>query len=454
MKKMRLPSEYSSPVLLGKGAYSSVYRVYQQRLDRTVAIKTFRSSSGKKLKAICSEAQMLGKFNIPCVPHVYDISFRGSQAFIVMEWIRGIPLDRLMQIPLSLSLRKTIATKLIEAVGQLHAQNVVHRDLKPQNIIVTPDDRLYLIDFGFASDKKVVMYQSDSIQGTPRYIAPECWKYDKPVNYVKNDIFALGILINDLIGSDLPEHIIYCSSPDPENRPENVQEFFSTWKNSICFNSTTPEWHSVISTATHRYLATQYFTSALDLKRRGQIKNAYQVLAELLDEMPDHSQAITLLQSLSIGKSKRNRMFTVISAVLIIVLGTTTFFMGKFLSETESIYRLQPYRPFATDSLITPYSSVEKSLTKRSPFFKNDASITCIKAELICQLPDTFGSLFVDGKQVDTCTFTTYPEIRISLDQGIHSIRWTSKATDATTIESVTLLPFERKRIKLTFFKE
>jgi serine/threonine protein kinase len=371
-----------------------------------------------------------------------------------MEWIRGVSLDRLLQISLSQSLRKTIATKLIEAVGLLHTQQIVHKDLKPQNIIITPDNRLYLIDFGFAAENKRVLSNNNSIQGTPRFIAPEYWAYDKPIDYIKSDIYALGIVLNDLLGSDLPEYLNRCSSQDPGMRPETIEDFFSSWKNSTCFSNSSPEWYSVISRATHEHLATRFYSAALDLKRRGQIRNVYQVIAELIDEMPDHPQAIALLQSLSIKKSKKNQVFALLSAVFILILGTTAFFTGKFFAETELPYKLKSSKSYTTDSLINANSPVEKKQHLRSLLLKNYDGISLIKAELFCLLPDTMGLLYVDGKQIDTLSVTIFPEIRLFLDQGFHSIKWTSKVTSATTIESVTLLPFERKRIKLTFTKE
>lgn len=451
---MRLPSEYSLPVLLGKGACSSVYRVYQQRIDRTVAVKVFRNSPEKNIKKICSEAQILGKLSLPSVPHVYDISFRRSQAFIVMEWIRGVPLDRLLQSPLSLSLRRTIATKLIEAVSLLHEHNIVHKDLKPQNIIVTPDNRVYLIDFGFASESKPIVPQNTTIQGTMRYIAPERWEYGKTVNYVKNDIYALGILLTDLLGSDIPENLNRCSSPDPAHRPETIHEFFSTWKNSNYYSTTNSEWYSVISTATQEYLAAQFIVAAQEFKRKGQIKNTYQILAELLDEIPDHPLAIALLQSLSISKSKQNYTFMLLSAVFILLLGVLSFFTGRFFSETESASKFQMYNQNSNDSLISLTTSARKATSSQMLLFKNDNGYSLIKAELLCLLPDTFGSLFLDGKKIDSLTITKYPEIQLKLDQGVHSIRWNSNATASSSIETVTLRPFEHKRIKLTLLKE
>lgn len=451
---MRLPSEYSLPVLLGKGASSSVYRVYQQRIDRTVAVKIFRNSPEKNIKAVCSEVQILGKLSLPCVPHVYDISFKRSQAFIVMEWVRGVPLDRLLQSPLSLSLRQTIATKIIEAIALLHEHNIVHKDLKPQNIIITPDNRVYLIDFGFASDNKPVVSQNTTIQGTMRYIAPELWQYDKPVNFVKNDIYALGILLNDLLGSDIPEHLNQCSSQDPSNRPETVQEFFSSWKSSTCFSTVTSEWYPVISTATQEYLAAQFIAAAQNFKRKGQIKNAYQILAELLDEIPDHPEAIAQLQSLSISKSKQNYTVINLSLVFVLVIGVLSFFAGRFFSESESTNRFQMYNKSSNDSLITLFTSAKKVSVSQTPLFKNDNGISLIKAELFCLLPDTFGSLFIDGKKIDSLSVIKYPEIQLKLNQGVHSIRWISNATASSSIETVTLKPFERKRIKLTLLKE
>lgn len=451
---MRLPSEYSLPVLLGKGSCSSVYRVYQQRIDRTVAIKIFRNSPEKKVTSIFSEAQLLGKLNISCVPHVYDISVKHSQALIVMEWIRGVPLDRLLQTPLSLTLRQTIATKIIEAVALLHGHNIVHKDLKPQNIIVTPDNRVYLIDFGFASESNPNVPQNTTIQGTMRYIAPECWEYGNNVNFVKNDIYALGILLNDLLGRDLPENLNQCSSQDPSKRPESVQEFFSIWKSSTCFSTVTSEWYPAVSTATQEYLASHFIAAAQDFKRKGQIKNAYQILAELLEEIPDHPQAISLLQSLSISKPTYNFALLISSVALVLILAVSAFFAGKFVSETESVYKSDFYNKHSDDSLITlnTYSNKVSSSTK--PLFKNDNSISLIKAELFCLLPDTSGTLFIDGKKIDSLSVTQQTEILVILDQGFHSIRWTSNTTGTSTIESVTLKPFERKRIKLTLLEE
>jgi eukaryotic-like serine/threonine-protein kinase len=203
----RIIGPYHVEALLGGGSFGSVFRAHDQTLDRTVALKVLRPGSEVAPETLLAEARAAAALNHPniCIIHAVDSSL--GAPMIVMEYVDGQPLSRLLQsaeIPLDVSgLSRQVALGLAAA----HAQGVVHGDLKPANILVTPGGTAKIVDFGMAR-RSLPAAQGDQtgiwnpaspggISGTPAYMAPEQAR-GQPATPA-SDVFSLGLILYEMI---------------------------------------------------------------------------------------------------------------------------------------------------------------------------------------------------------------------------------------------------------------
>jgi eukaryotic-like serine/threonine-protein kinase len=193
---------------IGEGGMGKVYRGVDTMLDREVAIKVLRPelvSQGHLVDRFRSEAITLAKLNHPNIAMLYAFFQQDKHFFMVMEFVRGETLDKRIRrtglLAYDQALRVFLAT--LEAIGYAHSMNVVHRDLKPNNIMITESEDIKVMDFGIA---RVVgserMTREGSMIGTPEYMSPEQIR-GMEVD-PRTDIYALGILLYEMLTGRLP----------------------------------------------------------------------------------------------------------------------------------------------------------------------------------------------------------------------------------------------------------
>jgi predicted Ser/Thr protein kinase len=203
---------YRIQQVLGRGAMGTVYRAHDPKIDRVVAIKTIAiqgvtaDEEGEYRERFVREARAAGKLSHPSVVTIYDVGEQeGTQApYIVMEYIEGTTLDSLISnsaekpIPRTLDLVKQVA----EALDYAHSQGIVHRDIKPANIIVTPDGRAKITDFGIAKLAVTQLTMPGEAIGTPSYMSPEQITGEQVDG--RSDLFSLGIILYSMLVGQKP----------------------------------------------------------------------------------------------------------------------------------------------------------------------------------------------------------------------------------------------------------
>jgi serine/threonine protein kinase/tetratricopeptide (TPR) repeat protein len=191
---------------LGEGGMGVVYAARDEKLQRTVALKTMASLDGddRARQRFWREARAAASVNHPNVCQIYEIGEDNGVLFIAMELLEGEPLSaRLKQGPMNVADTVSTGLSILAALSALHARGLVHRDLKPSNVFLTPYG-LKLLDFGLArptpQDDHATMVQLThvgTVVGTPQYMAPE-QALGEPVD-ARTDLFSAGALLFEML---------------------------------------------------------------------------------------------------------------------------------------------------------------------------------------------------------------------------------------------------------------
>ncbi len=194
--------------VLGKGGMGTVYLARDRELDRDVALKVIRphlAEDSRILERFKREIQLSSKVTHRNVLRVHDLGQSGDLHFLTMEYVRGRDLATLLKEEgrpvLDRALK--IFREICEGLAVAHEQQVLHRDLKPQNILVDQDDHVHITDFGLAKSLEAAgMTETGAFIGTPHYMAPEQVKGETTDK--RADIYALGVVLYELLTGSLP----------------------------------------------------------------------------------------------------------------------------------------------------------------------------------------------------------------------------------------------------------
>jgi predicted Ser/Thr protein kinase len=212
---------------LGKGAMGVVYEGFDPLIERTVAIKTILPAqlSGEDAANVLArfkrEAQAAGRLNHPGIVAVYDYGeeiadadhtmvageaaqARQRVAYIAMEFVKGRELRDFFEANERFALRDVarLMGEILDALGHAHAHGVVHRDMKPANLIVLPDGKVKIADFGIARVEKSELTQVGTVMGTPAYMSPEQFM-GQPVDG-RSDLFSCGVILYQFLTGEKP----------------------------------------------------------------------------------------------------------------------------------------------------------------------------------------------------------------------------------------------------------
>ena len=193
---------------IGEGGMANVYLALDTILDRKVAVKILRgdlAEDEKFVRRFQREAISASSLNDPNIVEVYDVGEDNGKYFIVMEYVQGLTLKQLIKKRGALTLPEVqdIMLQLTSAVAHAHESYIIHRDIKPQNVIILEDGRVKIMDFGIAVALNAGEFtQTNSVMGTVYYIPPE--QANGGAATIKSDIYSLGILMYELVTGHVP----------------------------------------------------------------------------------------------------------------------------------------------------------------------------------------------------------------------------------------------------------
>ena len=207
-KGQKINDRYEIIKSIGEGGMANVYLAKDTILDRNVAVKVLRGdleNNEKFIRRFQREAKSVSDLSHPNIVEVYDVGEEEGQHYIVMEYIDGRTLKQLIQKRGALTVPEVIdiMTQLTDGLATAHDAYIIHRDIKPQNIMILDDGMIKITDFGIAMTLNATqLTQTNSVMGSVHYLPPE--QASGQTATTKSDIYSSGILMYELLTGTLP----------------------------------------------------------------------------------------------------------------------------------------------------------------------------------------------------------------------------------------------------------
>ncbi|GKX67437.1 serine/threonine-protein kinase [Inconstantimicrobium mannanitabidum] len=248
--------------ILGKGGMSTVYLAKDIRIQKLWAIKQVRKDENNSTVDLMAETNLLKRLDHAALPRIVDIVEKDDYIYVVLDFIEGISLDKkLMEIGVADEVTVlSWAKQICEVLSYLHSQKpnpIIYRDMKPANLMLTPQDKIKLIDFGIAREYKEDVSQDTAYIGTKGYAAPE--QYGRHQTDARTDIYSLGVTLYHLATGKSPNDppfeikparqvnpnlsegfeviIAKCTQQDPNLRYQSVEDLIFDLENIHRLNS-------------------------------------------------------------------------------------------------------------------------------------------------------------------------------------------------------------------------
>lgn len=321
---------------VGQGGMADVYLAQDTILQREVAIKILRgelSSDPVSLLRFKREAEAIGQLSHPNIVKIYDVGEEDGKQFIVMEFVEGKTLKQLIANRGALYKEEAVSImkQLVSAVTAANEKGIIHRDIKPQNILVKDDGTVKITDFGIAATQDAVqLTQQDSIMGSVHYLAPELARGE--MANAQSDIYSLGIVFYELLTGDVPyrgKTAVEIAMMHLRDDIPSVRDFNPSLPQSIeniIIKATTKNLNHRYQTAKEMYLD---LLTALEPKREHEPK-----LVIKNTEDDGKTIAIPKLQDIKQEKKKKRlKIFLGGGIALVAIIGI--FFLVKLMGDNS-----------------------------------------------------------------------------------------------------------------------
>ncbi len=205
-KEIKFVGNYKILEIIGRGGMARVYTAIQMPLNRIVVVKEIsKSSNSEYRKRFKNEALITAGLEHPNIVSIYDYFSVGQTSYLVMEYIDGVSLSDVIEheTPLHPVVAGLIAREICLAVSHAHANNIIHRDIKPTNVLITKQGHVKITDFGVAKDATARdLTSAGTLIGTPCYMSPE-QAMGKRLS-TQSDVFSIGIVLYEMLTGKKP----------------------------------------------------------------------------------------------------------------------------------------------------------------------------------------------------------------------------------------------------------
>ncbi len=204
---MMLDGRYEIIERIGEGGMAIVYKALCHRLDRYVAVKIMRddlAADEEVRRRFCAESHAVAMLSHPNIVAVYDVSHNDAIEYIVMELVNGITLKQYMEKKGALNQEEVVhfTKQIANALAHAHERGIIHRDIKPQNIMLLRDGTVKVGDFGIAALENEIHEETGQAIGSIHYIAPEQARGECPD--ARSDIYSLGVVMYEMLTGEKP----------------------------------------------------------------------------------------------------------------------------------------------------------------------------------------------------------------------------------------------------------
>ncbi len=323
----RIISHYKILEKLGEGGMGVVYKAHDTKLDRFVALKFLPehiSTSEQDKERFLLEARAASAINHANVCTIYDIKEHEGREFIVMEYVEGETLrQKIQKSPLTQNDAIVFAIQIGEALQAAHGKNIVHRDVKSENIMITASNQVKVMDFGLAKIKgSLKLTKTSSTLGTLAYMAPE--QLQGEAVDARSDIFSFGVVLYEMLTGELPFQGEYESAlmyAIINNNPESILKYRSDLSSEFL----------------------HILNRILEKKPEDRYQSVDEILIELkrlkrdTDQVsPKSHEEIPVINAQTPGKLKKRSVIGVSAAAILLVI-IVGFFSQKLFRKGEEV---------------------------------------------------------------------------------------------------------------------
>ncbi len=425
----RLDSRYEIQEIVGVGGMSVVYKAYDNVDDRIVAVKILKDeflTNDEFVRRFKNESKAIALLSHPNIVKVYDVSFGEKLQYIVMEYVDGITLKEYIQKQGAITWNDALffTTQILKALQHAHDKGIVHRDIKPQNIILLPNGNIKVADFGIArfsrSDTKTL---TETAIGSVHYISPEQAKGE--FTDEKADIYSVGVVLYEMLAGKVPfeaesavsvalmqlqsnakrlteinpdiplglEQIcIHAMQKDPKDRYQSATEMLLDVEEVIRNPKTVFDYSYFVDKEPTKYVShTDKITSEPPVIKE---KEYVQDTAEDEDEVyydPDHKKKV--ITAVSIG------IIVLVAAIVLLVMSIT----GSFKTNTTT---LDNFVGFSYDELISSNKYDYQFVLEQKKTDEVEPGI------IVDQSPEA-GSKVISGSQVKLVVSASVDDINV-----------------------------------------
>lgn len=453
MENLQL-KRYTIREKIGEGGMADVYLAYDNVLKRDCAIKIMKSELSTDPVArirFRREADAAANLQHPNIVSIYDVGESNNRPFIVMEYVKGPTLKELIHQRGAIEKREAvfIATQIAEGLKVAHDAGVVHRDVKPHNVLIKSDGTAKITDFGIASVQgSIQLTQHDSVMGSVHYLAPECSRGEQAS--VQSDIYSLGIVLYEMLTGDLP----YKGDAAVQVAMKHMQEDFPSVR--TVNNSIEQSIDNIIIKATSKNKLTRYQNASEmlnDLRTCLLPSHANDKRIELAPVVPMNGEETRVIGDLDTLKPDK-RKFTLRDKILMAVIGLSI--LGLLILLASTMLNQEPENQYfelpdvsqlsveeATNQLTQlglvvnsePEFELHDTIEKDRVISTNPVAKTLVQKEEEIKLLASLGKAF----EVENYTGMKLSEARNKL-LNVEFINLTTETEESATLEENTVI--------------
>ena len=360
MKGQKINDRYQIIKTIGEGGMANVYLAYDTILDRNVAVKVLRgdlATDEKFVRRFQREALSASSLSHPNIVEVYDVGEDNGSYYIVMEYIDGKHLKQLLKKRGSLTLTEVvdIMLQVTDGMSAAHDSYIIHRDIKPQNIMILENGLIKITDFGIAMAlNSTQLTQTNSVMGSVHYLPPE--QASGKGSTLKSDIYSMGILMYELLVGQLPYRgdnaveiaLKHLKEPLPSIRdelpdiPQSVENVIlkSAAKNPKNRYNDAREMYEDLKTCLDESRLNEpkleYQYPELDSDNKKFTKQVEKAIS--VENSEDEDEAVSVKQIKDEDIKKENKLLIVLSSIfvgLIVVVAAIVLFIPSLIKQKD-----------------------------------------------------------------------------------------------------------------------